>query len=149
MPTTRLRAITALIVAAVIFKVFVVPVEAAGEKKVDAEKPLVVYIYNKGCDHESCNITAYSAFEAARKTYGDRVDFHKLDISKPALQASLKKTKKLGIEGYLVGAVDMTPEIGVFTNKRKLAKEIVGLKSPELLKHAIEKVLSPEESVRK
>jgi hypothetical protein len=149
MLTTRVHAIPALIVATVIFKVFVVPVEAAEGKKVDAEKPLVIYIYNKGCDHESWNRTAYSTFEAARKTYGDRVDFHKLDISKPALQASLKKAKKLGIEAYLVGAVDMTPEIGVFTYKRRLSKEIVGLKPPELLKHAIEKVLSQEDSVRK
>ena len=113
--------------------------------KVDAQEAseptaLVVFIFDKSCK-VSCN-TVRPIIRELQGEYTNRVQFTELDVSKDCLKESQKTAKSLGVSSFLSDAEDWYPAVGVFSARRKMVKQILGAKTKEMYKAAIEKAIA-------
>jgi hypothetical protein len=101
---------------------------------------LVVFVFDKSCKI-SCGIVQ-PIIRELQTEYSGRVDFVELDVSKDSIKDSQKTAKSLGVSSFLSDTEDWYPAVGMFTSRRKMVKQILGAKSKDVYKTAIEKALA-------
>jgi hypothetical protein len=122
-----------------IFCVFPCPGKAGDAVIIDADKPVVVMIFDDKCKKWCSEVRPI--LHALKEEYGDKVAFHEIDCSEKVLKAANESARQLGLGHFLGGVIDYVPVVGVFTPKRRLIKEIIGSKSRETYVSYIETAL--------
>jgi hypothetical protein len=98
---------------------------------------LVVLIYDESCK-TSCQVVKPIVKEL---TAQNQVDYEELNTSPTALKATLERARQLKIETFVSDRTEEVPVVGIFTNKNKRLKELVGFKTKEVYRDAIHKAL--------
>lgn len=105
-----------------------------------ASNVLVVFVFDKSCK-VACTKVRPSLNEL-KEEYGDRVEYVELDVSKDCMKESEKTAKSLHVYNFLQDTEEWYPAVGVFSARRKLVKQILGTKTKEMYKAAIEKAIA-------
>ncbi len=102
----------------------------------------MVLFFDQKC-HDWCGVVRPIVADLKQK-YSDRVEFLEIDVTQDKLKESRKIAKEYGIAGFIDGAIDYVPEVGIFSSKRKCFKEIVGPKPNDLYETLLKDALSKE-----
>jgi hypothetical protein len=111
-----------------------VPVESADGKV------LVVLLFDVKCK-TWCSETRPRMREL-QQIFGDKIAVAELDTTQSVLKETEKKAKELGILGKIADSIDYVPDVLIFDERRKLAKELTGPKETGVYQKVIEKLLS-------
>lgn len=129
------RALFASIVVLILL-LFAVP---SNSQSSESEQPMVVLVHATNC---SVCAKVRPLVNELEKEFRDKVQFVSLDVTDEASRKeSRRKAKSLGIDNFLSFYEDQFPCVGVFKAKRKLVKELYGLKDREAYVSCIEKAL--------
>lgn len=111
----------------------------AGKKaKLDADKVLVVMFYDNHCANKWCP-PVKTTLKAVKEKYGDKIAVHMINMSE--LDEAKIKSKKLGVYACMGDVLDLIPVVVIFSKKRKLIREISGVKNEKAYCKFIDKAL--------
>ena len=114
------------------------PSLAKKKPEIDADKVILVMVFDNHCESRWCPKIKALLMEVQDK-YKDKIGVHGINAS--LKDKAKEEEKKLGVSGFVAGVVDYVPCVGVFTKKRKLVREISGLKKVEEYNKYIDKAL--------
>lgn len=113
---------------------------ATGNQDIAPDKKpqlLVLLIYD-----ESCTVACTVVKPIVRDLVGQhQVQYEELNTSPKELKAALARAKQLRLETFVSDRTEEVPVVGIFTAKGKRLKELIGRKTKEVYKEAIEKAL--------
>ncbi len=117
--------------------IFCIPAFAESERSDGAV--LVLMVYNDKCTKYCGEVRP--VLQELKIAYGERVLIKEVNASQQVLAQSQKQTEALGAGGFLKGVMDSVPCVGIFTKKRRLVKELAGVKKKEVYARFIDKAL--------
>lgn len=98
---------------------------------------LVLLIYDESCT-VSCTVVKPIVRDLVAQ---HQVQYEELNTSPKALKAALARAKQLKLETFVSDRTEEVPVVGIFTAKGRRLKELIGKKTREVYKEAIEKAL--------
>ncbi|MBX9692122.1 MAG: hypothetical protein K2Z81_07045 [Cyanobacteria bacterium] len=110
----------------------------AAEEKTDG-KVLVLMVYDDQCQKFCGQVRPI--LQELKAEYADRVFVQEVNTTQNVLSKSQKLTEELGVGSFLPGVIDSVPCVGVFTRRKRLVKELTGVKKKEVYVRFIEKAL--------
>lgn len=104
---------------------------------------IVVFLYDESCK-ESCLVVRPVVRDVTRQR-SDRIEYVELNTSPTAIKETTGKAASLKIKTFVDDRTDQVPLIAIFSTagsaKPRLIKELVGKKTKDVYKEAVEKAL--------
>lgn len=130
----------AIVIAVLAFLVMgISAVSAAETAPLKKRSLIVVLIYDDSCKI-ACTVVKPVVRELAEQR-ADQVQYVELNAGTASIKESLKKADELKIKTFVEDRTEEVPVVGIFSAKGKMLKELVGHKTKEVYKQALESSL--------
>lgn len=103
------------------------------------DRVLILMVYDDDCKKYCSQVRPI--LTDLKGLYGERVILRQLNVTQAVLDKTYEEAKELGVGTFLKGVLDYVPCVGVFTRKRKLVKELPGVKKKDVYARYIDKAL--------
>jgi len=105
----------------------------------DSKKVLVLMVFDQNCKKFCKEVRP--VLKDLKIAYGDKIVVTEVDVTQSVLSEASKRCKELGVQSFLPAAIDVVPCVGIFNEKRKLRRELVGPKKKQVYAKYIDKCL--------